>query len=172
MSSQYFPSYNNKSKITLKLDLSNYITKTDLKSLKNIDIGSFALKTNLAYLKTEVGKLDIGNLKTVPKKLLVLANNVTVFLSYNINVSLLVLAGLFYNSEIDNYIKDAVKDFKDIADEVFLGNTNPITEDQKKKAYIFDRKSGGKVLNTFVGEKGRFVTKNDLDAKLKKIKMK
>ena len=50
MSSQYFPLYNNKGEISVKLDLSNYATKTDLKNL-NADTTSFALKTNLADLK-------------------------------------------------------------------------------------------------------------------------
>ena len=47
--SQYFP----------KAYLSNYATKTDLKNVTHVDTSSFALKTNLAGLKTEVDKLDI-----------------------------------------------------------------------------------------------------------------
>ena len=42
--------------INVRVDLSNYATKTDLKNLTHIDTSSFALKTNLASLKTEVGK--------------------------------------------------------------------------------------------------------------------
>ena len=45
--------------INVKLDLSNYTTKADIKNISNVDTLSFALKTNLASLKTEVGKLDI-----------------------------------------------------------------------------------------------------------------
>ena len=46
--------------------MSNYATKTDLKKLTHVDISSFALKTNLASLKTEVDKLDVGKLTTIP----------------------------------------------------------------------------------------------------------
>ena len=49
----------------LKL-MSNYATKTDLKNVTHIDTSSFALKTNLTNLKTEVDKLDIDKLVPVP----------------------------------------------------------------------------------------------------------
>ena len=52
--------------INVKVDLSNYATKTDLKNVTHVDTSSFALKTNLARLKTEVGKLDIEKLAPVP----------------------------------------------------------------------------------------------------------
>ena len=45
--------------------MSNYATKTDLKNVTHVDTSSFALKTNLAYLKTEVDKLDIDKLAPV-----------------------------------------------------------------------------------------------------------
>ena len=38
--------------IDVKVDLSNYATKTDVKNLSHVDISSFALKTNLASLRT------------------------------------------------------------------------------------------------------------------------
>ena len=38
--------------INIKVDLSNYATKTDLKNISHVDTSSFALKTNLANLKT------------------------------------------------------------------------------------------------------------------------
>ena len=46
--------------------MSNYATKTDLKNVTHVDTSSFALKTNLANLKTEVDKLDIDKLAPVP----------------------------------------------------------------------------------------------------------
>ena len=46
--------------------MSNYATKTDLKNVTQVDTSSFALKTNLASLKTEVDKLDIDKLAPVP----------------------------------------------------------------------------------------------------------
>ena len=52
--------------IDIKLDLSNYATKTDIKNISHVDTSSFALKTNLATLKTEVDKLNIDKLVPVP----------------------------------------------------------------------------------------------------------
>ena len=49
-----------------KVDLLNYATKIDLKNVTHIDTSGFALKTNLASLKTEVDKLDIDKLIPVP----------------------------------------------------------------------------------------------------------
>ena len=52
--------------IKVKVDLSNYATKTDIKNISHVDTSSFALKTNLSSLKTEVDKLDIDKLAPVP----------------------------------------------------------------------------------------------------------
>ena len=49
----------------MKVDLSNYATKTDLKNVTHVDTSSFALKTNLVSLETELGKLDIDKLAPV-----------------------------------------------------------------------------------------------------------
>ena len=76
--SQYFPkpfrSFGGN--INVKVDLSNYATKTDLKNVTHVDISSFALKTSLASLKTEVDKLDIDKLVPVPLNLSKLSNAV------------------------------------------------------------------------------------------------
>ena len=48
--------------VNVKVDLSNYATKTDLKNVTHVDTSSFALKTNLASLKTAADKLDIDKL--------------------------------------------------------------------------------------------------------------
>ena len=60
--------------INVKVDLSNYATKSDIKNISHVDTSSFALKTNLANLKTEVDKLDIDKLKPVPTDLSKLSN--------------------------------------------------------------------------------------------------
>ena len=52
--------------INVKADLSNYATKADIKNISHVDTSSFALKTNLANSKTEVDKLDIDKLVSVP----------------------------------------------------------------------------------------------------------
>ena len=60
--SQYSPPYNNSGEnIKVELDLSNYVTK---KYITHVDTSSYALKTNLAGLKTEVDNIDTDKLKT------------------------------------------------------------------------------------------------------------
>ena len=73
--SQYFPPYESASKnIKVELDLSNYATKDDVKNITHVDLSSYANKTNLAALKTEVDKIDTYKLKTVPTDLAKLSN--------------------------------------------------------------------------------------------------
>ena len=66
--SQYFPkpfrSFGGN--INVKVDLSNYATKTDLKNITHVDTLNFTLKTSLVSLKTDVNKLDIDKLAPVP----------------------------------------------------------------------------------------------------------
>ena len=65
--SQYFPDpfKNFGGNINVKVDLSNYATKTDLKNVTLIDTSRFALKTNLTSLKIEVDKSDNDKLAPV-----------------------------------------------------------------------------------------------------------
>ena len=76
--SQYFPKPYEPfgGDINVTVDLSNYATKDDIKNITHVDthISSFALKTSLANLKTEVDKLDIDKLATVPVDLIKLSN--------------------------------------------------------------------------------------------------
>ena len=72
--SQYFPPYltssnSGSSEINVNLDLTDYVTKTDLDNTAHDDTSGFALKTKLTSLKTEVDKLDIPKLSTVPDDL-------------------------------------------------------------------------------------------------------
>ena len=66
--SHYFPkSFRSFTRnINVKVDLSTYATKTDLKNVTHVDASSFELKTNLANLKTEVDKLDVDKLVPIP----------------------------------------------------------------------------------------------------------
>ena len=52
--------------INVKVDLSNYATKTDLKNATGVDTFKLAAKSNLASLKAEIDKLDIDKLITAP----------------------------------------------------------------------------------------------------------
>ena len=62
--SQYFPKpfRSFRRNVDFKVDLSNYITKADIKNISHVD-------TNLANLKTEADKLDISKLVPVPADL-------------------------------------------------------------------------------------------------------
>ena len=66
--SQYFPKPYEPlgGDINVKVNLSNYATKGDIKKISHVDTSSFALNTNLANLKIEVDKLDIDKLVHVP----------------------------------------------------------------------------------------------------------
>ena len=65
--SQYFPKPFRScgGNINVKVGLSNYATKTDLKNITHVDTSRLALKTNLASLKSEVDKLDIDKLASL-----------------------------------------------------------------------------------------------------------
>ena len=69
--SQYFPKPYEPfgGDVNIKVDLSNYATKTDIKNISQIDASSFALQPKLASLKTEVDKIDTDKLVPVPVNL-------------------------------------------------------------------------------------------------------
>ena len=69
--SQYFPKPCEPfgGDINVKVDLSSYATEADIKNISHVDTSGFALKTNLASLKTEVDKSDIDKLAPVPTDL-------------------------------------------------------------------------------------------------------
>ena len=60
----YYPPYKiSSTNVKVEFDLTNYATKADLKNIAHVDVSSFAIKTNLAALKTEVDKIDADKLK-------------------------------------------------------------------------------------------------------------
>ena len=71
----YYPPYKSSSNnVKVELDLTNYATKNDLKSITHVDFSGFASKTNLAALKSEVDEIDVDKLKTAPVDLAKLTN--------------------------------------------------------------------------------------------------
>ena len=52
--------------INIKVDWSNYATKTDLVKAIGIDTFNLALKSNLAKLKAGADKIEVDKLKIVP----------------------------------------------------------------------------------------------------------
>ena len=130
--SQYFPKRYEPfgGGISVKINLSNYATKTDLKDVTHVAVSSFALKSNLASLETEVDKLDID--KLVPalvdlsKLNKVVKNDVlkkTVYDKLVENVNNIDTAGFVLKttydtdeSDLENKFNDADKKIPDTSD--------------------------------------------------------
>ena len=90
--SKYYPLYKSSSNnIKVELDLTNYATKTDLKNITHVDVSSYASKTNLAALKSQVDKIDVDKLKITPtdwaKLSNVVKNNVVKKTDYSTKVT-------------------------------------------------------------------------------------
>ena len=83
--------------------MANYATKDDVKNITQVDVSSYATKTNLAALKTEVDKIDTDKLKTVPADLAKLSNVVKNETDYNTKVTSIEsqIAGVTKNT-LDN----------------------------------------------------------------------
>ena len=107
MSQYYPPCKSSSNNIKVELDLANYATKTDLNNITHVDVSSFASKTNLAALKTEVDKIDADKLKAAPTDLAKLTNaienDVVKKTDYNTKVTSIEaqIAGLTKNT-VDN----------------------------------------------------------------------
>ena len=128
--SQYFPKPYEPfgGDINVKVDLSNYATKTNIKNISQVDTSSFTLKSNLASLKTEVDKLNIDNLKSLPNKLINLKSkvdklNIDKLARISISVDLSKLSNVVmiedvkkteYNIKIKN-IEDKIPDITNLA---------------------------------------------------------
>ena len=110
--STYYPPYkSSSSNVKVELDLTNYTTKTYLQNITHVDVSSYALKTNLAALKSEVDKKDIVKLKTGPVDLAKLANvvenDVVKKTDYNTKVTSI-------ETQIAGLTKNTVDDLADI----------------------------------------------------------
>ena len=63
-------------RVKVEWDWSNYAAKVDLKNATDVDTSKLAQKFDLANLKSDVDKLDIDKLKSVPTCLNSLKGNV------------------------------------------------------------------------------------------------
>ena len=124
--------------INVKVDFSNYATKSDIKNISHVATSSFALKTNLANLKTEVDKLDIDKLVPVLTNLSKLSNvvkNVVKNIDYNklvTKVDIIDTSGLVkkadYNTKITE-IEDKIPDSSNLATKTALTTIENKTPD-------------------------------------------
>ena len=110
--STYYPPYKSSSNNTkVELDLSNHAAKDDVKNITHVDVSSFASKTNLAALKTEVDQIDADKLKKVPVDLAKLSNvvdnDVVKKTDYNTKVTSI-------KTQIAGLTKNTVGDLADI----------------------------------------------------------
>ena len=104
--------------IIVEVNLSNYATKTDLKNVSHVNVSSFALKSNLASLKTELDKIDADKLKTVPVDLAKLSNVVRIDVIKKIEyVKLVAKVNGIDNTKFVSRTKDE-KDRSDFEDKI------------------------------------------------------
>ena len=96
--------------INVKIDLSNYATKADVKNITHVDTSSFALITNLANLKTEVDKLNIDKLVPVSTDLS--------------KLSALVKTEVVKKTKYDAKIKKIEREIPDISNVATKSNLN------------------------------------------------
>ena len=161
--------------INIKVDLSNYPTKTDLKYVTHVDTSSSALKTNLANLKTEFDKLDIDKLVPVPVDLsklsAVVKNDVVKKDVYdklvakvnNIDTSDLVLKTNYQTdkTELENKIPD-VSDFVKIAKLIEFENKIPDVSSLATKAAVT-------AVDNKIPDVSTLVKKTDYNTKITEI---
>ena len=175
--SQYFPkpfeSFGGN--INVKVDLSTYATKADIKNITHVDTSSSALKTNLANLKTEFDKLDIDKLVPVPVDLsklsAVVKNDVVKKDVYdklvakvnNIDTSDLVLKTNYQTdkTELENKIPD-VSDFVKIAKLIEFENKIPDVSSLATKAAVT-------AVDNKIPDVSTLVKKTDYNTKITEI---
>ena len=177
--SQYFPkpfeSFGGN--INVKVDLSTYATKADIKNITHVDTSSSALKTNLANLKTELDKLDIDKLVPVPVDLsklsAVVKNDVVKKDVYdklvakvnNIDTSDLVLKTNYQTdkTELENKIPD-VSDFVKIAKLIEFENKIPDVSSLATKAAVT-------AVDNKIPDVSTLVKKTDYNTKITEIEI-
>ena len=94
----------------VKLDLSNYATKADLKNVPGDDIWKFANKVDLASFKSEFDKLDIDKLEKVPTGL----KSLKIVVDKTVPVDLSKLSDAVKNDVVKKDIYNAkIKDIQD-----------------------------------------------------------
>ena len=141
----YLTDYNPKnSNVKVELDLKNYATKEELKNITHVDTSSFALKTNLALLKTEIDKLDIPKLKTVPIDLADLSKEVQEYFTKKIDFN--SLKTKVDKNETDNDNLESIINKNDTSIKTIVNNLKTKVDDIDVSKYVlktdYDTKIG------------------------------
>ena len=154
--------------INVNVNLFNYATKTDLKSAPHVDVSSFALKSNLASLETEVDKLNIDKLVPIPVDLSkltdVVKNDVVKKTEYN------KLVTKVDNIDTTNFVSRTKyeKDGSGFEDKIIkVGKKIPNVSDLVKKKTDFKAKITeveNKILDV-----SSFITKTNFNTKITEI---
>ena len=166
--------------------MSNYATKSDLRDISHVHVSSFALRTNLASLKSEIDKLDSNKLAPVPVDLSklsdVLKNDVVKKTGSNklvtkvdsIDTTNFVLKLKYENdgADLEKKISDVDKKIPDVSNLVKKTDLNAkITEVESKIPSI----SGLATSSTLTAVKNKIVDvsglvkKTDFNTKVTKI---
>ena len=117
--------------INVKVDLSNYATKADIKNITHGDTSNFALKTNVAILKNKVNKLGLDKLVPVLvdlSKLSDVVKNVIKMAEYN------KLVNKVNNIDTSGFILKTKFDADKLELEKKIPNTSPNTSNLIKKS--------------------------------------
>ena len=169
--------------INVKIDLSNYATKTDIENISHVDTSSFALKLNLASLETEVDKLDVDELKSLPNNLGNLKNKVDkldtdklVPVPVDLNklsnvVKNEVVKKTEYNTKIKN-VEDKIPDITNLATKTVRNtNINEVKNEIPSISGLVTTSSFTAVENK-IPSVSNLVNKTDYDTKVNEIKKK
>ena len=136
--SKYFPPYNSSTgNIKVELDLANYATKDDARNITLVDVSSYASKTNLAALKTELDKINTDQLKTVHNGLAKLSNVVKNDVVKKIDYSARVTN---IENQIAGVTKNTVDNLADIKKLKAVDTSNFVLKTKRASDDIYFRK--------------------------------
>ena len=169
--------------INVKVDLSNYATKKHIDNIPHVDTSKFALKTNLGDLKTEVDKLDIDKLGSLPNNLSKLKTKVdkldidklapvpTDLSKLSDVVKTEVVKKTEYNAKIKN-IKDKIPDISNLATKTNLNTKISEVKNEIPSITGLATTSALTAVENKIPDTSNFVKKTDYNAKVTEIEKK